>query len=323
MATVDFKKELINTAVELGTVVKVGEDYKTVTTDANGKVSELFNSTKNFNDSLSNQWMTTEVLTTTLKKYTDETTELGKKAFAAAQDVKTFSQLMDTLKEAVGSGWSQTWEIVFGDFEQAKTLWSAISNVVGGFIDKQAKARNEILKTWKEMGGRDSLIESFKNLFENLNKILNPIREAFGEIFKLFKFSGGKLVSITRDFAGLVSRMEITNEEAKKIKETFKSVFSAIKNSISPIIRAWHDAFPLGTIGGFVKKIVSFIGSIIKTGTDLFNSVTNNGEVIHKVALILFTVLKTGMDILGGIFTIVKNIIKFFSPIIQFIGKLI
>ena len=104
MATVEFKNELIKTAVELGTVTKEGEKFVSVTEDANGNVSDAFTATSMFNDSLSSNWMTSEVLVKTLAKYSDETSELGKKAFAAAQDVKTFSQLMDTLQEAVGSG---------------------------------------------------------------------------------------------------------------------------------------------------------------------------------------------------------------------------
>ena len=77
-------------------------------------------STSMFNESLSSQWMTTEVLVETLKDYADETTEIGKKAYAAAQDVKTFTQLFDTLKEAAQSGWAQTWELIIGDFDEAK-----------------------------------------------------------------------------------------------------------------------------------------------------------------------------------------------------------
>ena len=146
MATKEFKQELIDTAVKLGTVVKVGEDYQTVTKDNNGKVSQLFNSTKNFNDALSAQWMTTDVLTTTLAKYADETTDIGKKAFSAAQDVKTFSQLIDTVKEAIGSGWSKTFELIIGDFDQAKALFTSINNVVSSFVDNVSDARNNLLE---------------------------------------------------------------------------------------------------------------------------------------------------------------------------------
>lgn len=145
MATVEFKNELIKTGVELGTLTKKGNMYVSTTKDINGHVSEAFNSTKMFNESLNHQWMTTDVLTKTLGKYADETTEIGKKAFAAAQDVKTFSQLMDTLKEAVGSGWAQTFEIIFGDMEEAKKLWTGVNNIVSPIIDSISTFRNKML----------------------------------------------------------------------------------------------------------------------------------------------------------------------------------
>ncbi len=111
MATVEFKTQLLESAVAAGTVKKSADGmYETLKGTA-------LSATKNFNDSLQDQWMTTEVLTGTLAKYSDETTDIGKRAFAAAQDVKTLSQLFDTLKEAAGSGWATSWELFFGDFE--------------------------------------------------------------------------------------------------------------------------------------------------------------------------------------------------------------
>ena len=148
MATKEFKQELINTAVELGTVEKTADGYyKVLTTNSKGETMDgVISSTQNFNDSLSYQWMTTNVLTKTLSRYADANTAIGKKAFEAATKVKTFTQLMDTLKEAVGSGWSRTFELFIGDFEQARDLFTSISNVVGGFIDKQSNARNSFLE---------------------------------------------------------------------------------------------------------------------------------------------------------------------------------
>ena len=123
MATKEFKNELIKTALELGTVKKEGDKFVSTTEDMNGNISDAFDAVSNFNNSLSSQWLTSDVLIKTLGKYADETTDLGKRAFAAAQEVKTFSQLIDTLKEAVGSGWSQSFEILVGDFNEAKALW--------------------------------------------------------------------------------------------------------------------------------------------------------------------------------------------------------
>lgn len=145
MATVEFKEQLIETAVELGTLVKVGDQYQSTTTDLNGKVSDLFTTTTMFNDSLSSQWMTTDVLTKTLGKYADETTDIGKKAFAAAQDVKTFSQLIDTLKESAQSGWAETWQLIVGDYEEAKKTLTEFNNFFSNIISASSEARNSLL----------------------------------------------------------------------------------------------------------------------------------------------------------------------------------
>lgn len=146
MATKEFKQELIDTAVEMGTVEKSADGmYKSITGAGNGG-KDPFNATKAFNDSLSSQWMTTDVLIKTLNRYADETTNVGKRATAAAQDVKTFTQLMDTLKEAAGSGWAQTWELMVGDFDEAKEHFTKLSQIFGGAIDNMSDARNNLLE---------------------------------------------------------------------------------------------------------------------------------------------------------------------------------
>lgn len=139
MATVEFKNELIKTALELGTVSEAADGmYKTL--DGN-----FFSATKNFNEVFQDQWMTSEVLIKTLKNYADETTDIGAKSAKAATEVKTFSMMMDTLKESIQSGWAQTWEIIIGDFEQGKTLWTAVSESLGGMVEAITKSRNNLL----------------------------------------------------------------------------------------------------------------------------------------------------------------------------------
>ena len=146
MSTVEFKQQLIDTALELGTLVKEGDKYKSTTTDLNGSVSDAFTTTTMFNESLSSQWMTTDVLVKTLKKYADETTEIGKKAYEAAGEVTTFSKMCDTLKETAQSGWAKTWEIVFGDLETAKKIFTPLTNTIGGLLDKMSDFRNNLLE---------------------------------------------------------------------------------------------------------------------------------------------------------------------------------
>ncbi len=144
MATQEFKQQLLDTAVACGTVEETADGmYQVLTTNASGStLSDAINATEGFRDSLSYQWLTTEVLIETLKDYGDATTEIGAKASEAATEVKTFSMLIDTLKEAMGSGWTETWENIFGDYETAKAGWTSVSNLLGNIIDNSATKRN-------------------------------------------------------------------------------------------------------------------------------------------------------------------------------------
>ena len=121
MATVEFKQQLIESALAVGTLTEVEEGlYETLD-------GTVITATQNFNESLQDQWMTTDVLVSTLKDYADNTTEIGKKAFAAAQDVTKFSQVLDILRETAQSGWARTWEIIFGNINQAKALFTPLT----------------------------------------------------------------------------------------------------------------------------------------------------------------------------------------------------
>jgi tape measure domain-containing protein len=139
MSTVEFKQQLIDAAVAQGTLTKSGEKYVTA-------AGTEITATQNFNESLTDAWMTSDVLISTLNDYADSSTEIGAKATEAATKVKTFSQLIDTLKESVGSGWAQTFEILIGDFEEAKKLFTSISDEVGGMITDSSNQRNNFLE---------------------------------------------------------------------------------------------------------------------------------------------------------------------------------
>lgn len=139
MATVEFKEQLLESAVATGTLTKGADGlYKTLS-------GETLSATKNFNETLQEQWLTTDVLIGTLKDYADNTTEIGKKAFAAAQDVTKFSQMWDVLKETAQSGWAKTWEIIFGNIEQAKAIFTPLTNFFSSIIQAMDDFRNNLI----------------------------------------------------------------------------------------------------------------------------------------------------------------------------------
>lgn len=142
-----------------------------------------------FRESLQDEWLTTDVLTQTLdqfataadtqeeynaaiQKFVDqgytqeqakEMADMAKTAGDAATKVKTFTQLINTLKEALGSGWTKTWQLIVGDFEEAKEVWTKVSDVLGGFINKASDARNAIVEA--AMGN------PYSDLAKNIQKV--------------------------------------------------------------------------------------------------------------------------------------------------------
>lgn len=227
MATMDFKQNLLDTAVALGTVVKKGEDYYTTTTNAKGATSDAFNATKNWNDNLQYQWMTTDVLVQTLSKYTDETTELGQKAYAAASEFKDAGQMFAAWKEAIGSGWEHTWETIFGNFEESKKLWGFLDNIIGNYIVKTFAAKNATLDAWKKMGGRNSLMRSFVNVMAAAVGVLDTFRVAYRAIFP--EKNAKEIKSITDAFEVFTKKLIMSRDKVDKLYRTLKGLFTIVK----------------------------------------------------------------------------------------------
>lgn len=220
MATVEFKNELLETALAEKIITKTSKGmYKT------GK--DEYNMLQMFKDGLKDQWLTSEVLIKTLKRYSDTSTEIGKNAQDAATQVSTVSKLWDTLREAAQSGWGNTWEIIIGDLDEAKKVLTEVSNVISGILDNMSNSRNEILKEWKELGGRNDLIETFRNIYKVITTLLKPIQEAFRDIFP--KKTGKDLAEATKRFKEFTETLVPSEETLNKLKSIFSGIFSVLK----------------------------------------------------------------------------------------------
>lgn len=154
-----------NSVVNAGMGGQIFQDaLKRTATHMGKNVDELIKKYGSFRESLTQgNWLTTEVLTETLtqlsgayskadliaqgytEKQADEISKLAETAVNAATKVKTVTQLWDTLKEAAQSGWTQSWEIIIGDFEESKDLLTSISDSAGAIIQETADKRNKLL----------------------------------------------------------------------------------------------------------------------------------------------------------------------------------
>jgi tape measure domain-containing protein len=256
LATVGFKENLLEGAVAAGSLTKSTDGlYKTLD-------GVPVDSMKNFNTTLQEGWLNADTLTGTLQLYSDDTTDIGKAARDAAQDVKTFSQAVDTIKESVASGWAASAEIFFGDFEEGKALWTQFEAGVSGIAGASADARNAVLQDWKDLGGRALLLEGLKDAVSGFATILKPIGDAFREIFP--RKTGKDLLSMTEAFASFAKRIAITGGTADKVKSIFKGVFAvfsigfSIIKGIAKLFTNLFGLFTSGTSGG----ILSFFAKI-------------------------------------------------------------
>jgi tape measure domain-containing protein len=293
MATAEFKQQLIDTAVATGTLTKQGNEYITST-------GKAVTSTKGFNDSLTDAWLTTDVLTTTLGKYSDQTTEIGKKAFAAAQDIKTFSQLMDTTKEAIGSGWAQSFEILFGNFDEAKKLWGSLGQSIGAFVQSSSNSRNKLLQDWKDLGGRGLLISSLQAAFQNLAKVLDPIKEAFRDIFP--PMTGQRLMEMTKAFADFAASLRPSEKTVENLHRIFKGLFSILEigwEVLKQTVRFFGQLFD-AISGASSGTFLSFLARIGDFFTGLARMLVQ-GEGIKHFFDVLAQVISVPIAIIGDL----------------------
>ena len=191
-----------NSVVNAGMGGEVFQDALKETARVHGiAIDDMIKKEGSFRETLQNGWLTSEIMLETLQKFTgdlskeqilamgytedqaNEIIALGKDANDAATKVKTFSDLIDTTKEALGSGWAQSWEFIIGDFEAARTLWTDVSNALNEIIGESADARNSMLKAWADAGGRADLIEGLTDIFGALWNIVTAVGDAMDDIF--------------------------------------------------------------------------------------------------------------------------------------------
>lgn len=309
-----------NSVVNAGMGGQVFQDALKETAKVHGiAIDEMIKDEGSFRETLSKGWLTSDILTETLAKFTGDLNEdqlrtmgytddqiksimeMGKTANDAATKVKAFTQLFDTLKEAAQSGWTQSWEIIVGDFEEAKELLTEVSDTFSAVINASADARNKMLQDWKDLGGRTMMIEAVKNVFEGLVSVAKPVREAFNEIFP--PMTGKQLAEITERIRDLTAKFKMGEESSKNLKNTFKGVF-AVLDIVGQAFKA---------VAGGVGEL---IGLFLPAGNGVLSLTGSFGEYLVKLDE---TVKKT--DIFGKAVSTVVDIVKTVITFVKTAGE--
>ena len=261
-----------------------------------------------------------------LRGYLDElsssTYELGRKSFKSAQEAKTFAEAISATTDAVSTGWMKTFEIIFGDYEEAKKLWTSLANILYDIFATSGDIRNEMFGDWRAAGGRKLLLEGVNEAMEAILRLITPFKDAFRDIFPAK--TGEDLVKLTSGFKALMQAMQLNSKQMTNLRRIARGVFSAfdivftilktvgntIKNLVAPEMNSFADLIleVLATIGDLVYAFRNFV----KEGTQValsFDKLSGYAKTLISILKNLFAQFKNSSIGSAG-FRILENILE-------------
>ena len=338
-----------NSVVNAGMGGQVFQDALKETARVHGvAIDAMIKKKGSFRETLQEEWLTSSILTETLAKFTGDLNEaqlksigytdeqvkaimkMGQTANDAATKVKTFTQLKDTLMEAAQSGWTQSWQTIVGDFEEAKELYTSISDTLSEVINESSNARNAMLDSWKDLGGRTKLIEALKNVFEGIVSILKPVKEAFMEIFP--PTTGEQLFAITDKFEKLTEKFKIGKQTSENLKNTFKGLFTILNTVKQGVEMILTTTIPiLVNVSGLILNATGSIGSWIsklnsakKSNDNFVNSIKKFNvfeNFTKRISNSISSILNSTNGLKSSLTTIGNTVKQFFSGVGDAIGN--
>ena len=306
-------------------------------------VDEMIKKYGSFRESLTKgEWLTSEVLTETLtqlsgaytkadliaqgytEKQAEEITKLADTAVGAATEVKTFTQLWDTLKEAAQSGWTQSWEIIIGDFEEAKSLLTGVSKFFGNIIDNISTRRNKILE-----GALSN--NPFSKLEERINKVtgatdkMKKATKDYGDVVNKViggKFGNGqeRIDALTKAGYDWAHVQNLVNEKlgdstrhATKYKESQKELNKTQAKTIEDLVKLSDEQLKnLGFTKSEIEAFRELQEQSEKTGIPIKKLVKDMDQLNGRTLLI--NSFKNAGSGLIGLFTAIRNAWKEIFP---------
>lgn len=321
-----------NSVVNAGMGGQVFQDALKETARVHGvAIDQMIKDEGSFRETLSKGWLTSSILTETLSKFTGDLNEsqlktmgytdeqiasiikMGQTANDAATKVKTFTQLFDTLAEAMQSGWTQSWEYIVGDFDQAKESLTVVSDTLSDIINKSANKRNDLLY--------DALTSNYDKFIKSVNdagiettafqdRVKAAINEnggdadalvqKYGSLEKAIR-AGAVSSDLLKKSLGGVANLNIdrllhlkdTGDDVKNVQEALKQLGynlskygsdGFIGSETTAAIKAFQEAKGLsidGIVGpNTVKALQDAVGSTDKLKSnvdDLMSDITKKG----------------------------------------------
>ena len=218
------------------------------------------------------------------------------RAALAAQEAKTFGEAINSVKDAVSSGWMTTFDYIFGSYDKAKEIWTNLANDLWDVFAAPAEDRNSILKEWVELGGQTALWEGLTNIFKSLLSVIEAVREGFSEIFPAK--TGQQLADLTFRFRDFSTKLVASEDTLAKVKEVASGLASIVKLLITPI------KLVLGLVGKIITQAAPLTSYLLSFSATIGGLLTNLVKMVDESRVIegIFATLKSAVEAVGGAF---------------------
>lgn len=311
VASQQLKETFIDVGKALGTLDKNGRTAKGTLVDIG-----------NFSTTLADKWASREVMEQAFGRFAQVTEAAYKlvqngmadtyseayamldgafeqvyyRAALAAQEAKTFGEAINSVKDAVSSGWMTTFDYIFGGYDKAKEIWTNLANDLWDVFAAPAQERNSILKEWVELGGQTALWEGLTNIFKSLLSVIEAVREGFSEIFPAK--TGQQLADLTFRFRDFSTKLVASEDTLAKVKEVASGLASIVKLLITPI------KLVLGLVGKIITQAAPLTSYLLSFSATIGGLLTNLVKMVDESRVIegIFATLKSAVEAVGGAF---------------------
>ena len=343
MDTDEFRQKALDAAVALGTLKKNADDtYSSLVGKANNFTKSQFATSLT-----QGAWFTSDVMMSVFQDYSkavdqiyDYATEKGitasqaikeldgqidafsLKGFKAAQEARTFEDAINSARDAVSSGWLNTFELIFGNAEQATSTWTDLAEIMYDIFAEPGNARNELLSQWNELGGQAALIESLMGIVGQLKDMLDILGEAWSNVFP--PMTAERLVEITKNFRDFVQSIsDFIQKHRDNLVSTFQGLFSVLRIIKDALKGVWTVVQSIiDNSGSLVPTLLEFTGSLGEMVTSLSKSI-EEGNIFVTIGEKIGGVLKWLTGLFSGASPHITNIFSAIGKGAAFVSKVL
>lgn len=332
-----FATELKDTIEEIND--NLSEDEQTYATEMLRLLKTYKRGNLNMEQTAERLGMSVDQLREKFDHLTRSENDLGMRAMQAGQEAKTFAEALQSARTAVATGWMNTFEYIFGNYEEAKELWTDLSEALYDTFAEGGNRRNAMLKAWYDAGGRDELIEGFWNIYDALYQVFEAIGDLFRDFFphltsdtlllytyrfkefskavKDFLVPSEQMVDVFYGLDTLSSRKDIINngaaERLEKIKKPFEALFKVLelgKTTVQTFIETFQPLiwkYIVPAAGHIFNLVVAFSEWVIK-----LVDIINESEIVQRVFSGVFEFITGFID---KVIDIGKKLNEVFKPL--------